>query len=317
MSEEARNPWFVFTLRETAEGGIELPKLSRLLENLSSTFYAIAREKAGLGGARPGPRTLKEEALAAVRLVKIEPGSAVIELAPPSLASQGQLGITDEPTPDDVALEFFEEARRIEAGERALPERWEIRRRVRSVVEDAGEIGAVAEIEFRPLFERPGRQIGGVLRATLRTRGLPEEEKLEPQVRIRRVSGHAFMVDVEPGRQRLRVKMPDGRDVTFDVAEELISKIRSALDQVVEVSIEEQVEGTVVSTRVARDLAILPTSGPGSDKPPKSLAELEREQNLPKERPDYVALASAIWETEADVSAFEEYLRTARHAEAS
>ena len=123
------------------------------------------------------------------------------------------------------------------------------------------------------------------------------------------------MVDIEPGRQRLRVKMPDGRDVTLDVDEELIVEIRAALDQVVAIDVEEALEGAVTSSRVARNVTVLPSSGPGSDKPPKSITELEREQDLPKERPDYQALASAIWETEEQVAEFAEHLAESRRAE--
>jgi hypothetical protein len=125
------------------------------------------------------------------------------------------------------------------------------------------------------------------------------------------------MVDVEPGRQRLRVKLPDGRDLTLHADEELISQITAALDQVVEIEVKEELEGGVTTSRVAREVEILPSSGPGSDRPPQSIEELEREQNLPKEPPDYQALASAIWETEAEVAEFEEHLREMRPAESS
>jgi len=122
------------------------------------------------------------------------------------------------------------------------------------------------------------------------------------------------MVDVELGRQRLRIKLPDGRDITLGVDEGLIEKIRGALDRVVEVEAEEELEGAVTSSRNVKNVAVLPSSGPGSDKPPKSLEELQREQDLPKQRPDYVALASAIWQSDEDVHAFEKYLRSARRA---
>ena len=123
------------------------------------------------------------------------------------------------------------------------------------------------------------------------------------------------MVDVEPGRQRLRVKLPDGRDVTLDVQEDLAVSLAAALDRAIEVQVEEEVEGNTPTSRVARDLTILPSSAPQSDQPPRSIAELEREQQLPRERPDYVALASAVWETEAEIAEFERYVREMRRAE--
>lgn len=313
MEDEERGAWFELTVQGMDGEGVEVPRLARLLESLSSSFYAIARAKIGDEGARPGPRTAAEDALAAVRLVRVEPGSATIELAPPPLAAQGRLPIGDVATPDDVAHDFFEEARRVEAGEPAEEGRWEIRRRVREVIESAGEIGSRAEIVYRPAIARPGIS-ERVLRATVRTREVRVQEPLERSTRRRHLSGHAYMVDVEPGRQRLRIKMPDGRDTTLDVDEELIEHIRAALDKVVEIEIEEEWEGNVASSRVARSLAVLPSSGPGSDEPPKSVAQLAREQNLPKERPDYVALTSAIWGTEGEVARFQEQVREARRA---
>lgn len=314
MLDERQSAWFKFTLRETGEGGVELPKLSRLLDHLSSTFYAIAREKAGLGPARPGPKTPKEEALAAIRLVRVEPGSATIELAPPPPSAQVRLIEADEPTPDDVAFDFFEEARLIGSGEAVQPGRWELRRRVRAVVDTAAEIGATAELEFRPLLPRPNQPVDAVLRTTFHTRGIPEEKPLERQVRTRRMTGHAYMVDVEPGRQRLRVKTHDGRDATVEVAEQLIPQISKALDQVVEVEIEEEIEGDVSVARKVLGLTVLPSSGPGSDKPPKSVDDLRREQGIPRKAPDYVALASAVWQTAHDVEEFEKYIHEIREA---
>jgi len=123
------------------------------------------------------------------------------------------------------------------------------------------------------------------------------------------------MVDVEPGRQRLRIKLPDGRDVTLDVDDEVAAKLGPILDRIIEIEIDEEMEGDVTARRVARGVDILPSSGPGSDLPPKTVEDLEREQELPAKRPDYVALASAIWRTEKELTEFEEHLREIRHAE--
>ena len=317
MTQEEQDPWFVFTVQGTEGHGVEIPKLARLLESLSATFYAIARAKIGTAGPRPGRRTIAEETLAGIRLVQVLPGSTRIELEPPPAATQAQLPILEEPTADDVALEFYEEVRRIEAAEPVPEGRLDVRRRVRTVIEDAAEIGSQAEIIYRPLTPRSGFPSATVLRTTIRTRGIPTEDRIEHSTRRRRLSGHAYMADVEPGRQRLRVKLPDGRDVTLEANEELKGRILAAIDRVVEIEVEEQMEGDVTTNRLVRAIEILPSSGSGSDQPPKSIEELEREQNLPKERPDYQALASAIWETEEQVAEFEEHLREMRPAELS
>jgi hypothetical protein len=312
MVEEESKPWFVFSVVDTDGEGVEVDKLSRLLQSLSSAFYAIARSKIGMAGPRPGRRKIAEEGLAAIRLVRVAPGSTVIEVAPPI---QGRLGMVEEPSPDDVALDFYEEVRRIEGGESPAADRVDIRRHVRAVVEEAGQIGPQAEIAYSPLFPRPGLPQRAVLRASIRTRDVAEEQLPEHRTRRRQLSGHAYMVDVEPGRQRLRVKLPDGRDMTLDVQEDLASELAAAVDRAIELQVEEEVEGSIPTSRVARGLTILPSSGPKSDQPPKSIQELEREQNLSGERPDYVSLASAVWETEAEVAGFERYVREIRRAE--
>ena len=315
MTNDQFEPWFVFSILDTEGEGVEVGKLSRLLSSLSSAFYAIARAKIGTAGPRPGRRKMAEETLAAVRLVRVSPGSMTIEVAPPPGAIQGRFAVVEEPTPDDVALDFYEEVRRIEAGESVPSDRIDIRRHVRVVVEEAGQIGPRAEIAYSPLSPRPGLPRGQVLRTSIRTREVAEQELTERQTRARRLSGHAYMVDVEPGRQRLRVKLPDGRDITLDVDEELGGRIAAALDRPVELQVQEEIEGGIPTSRVARDVTILPSSGSKSDKPPKSIAELEREQNLAKERPDYVALASAVWRTEGEIAEFERYVRELRRVE--
>lgn len=317
MTQQEQQPWFEFSVLETEGEGVEVGKLTRLLSSLSSSFYAIARAKIGMAGPRPGRRTIAEETLAGMRVIRVRPGSTTIEVAPPPGAIQGRLGIVEEPTPDDVALDFYEEMRRIEEGKPASADRQDIRRHVRSVIEEAGQIGPRAELVYRPLPGPPGVAPPQVLRTSIRTTEVPEEKPPGRRRLRRRLSGHAYMVDVEPGRQRLRVKLPDGRDTTLDVLKELVPGIAAALDQVVEIQVDEEVEGNISISRVASDLTVLPTSGPGSDQPPKSISELETEQRVPSEPPDYVALASSVWNTEEDIAEFEQYVRESRRAEST
>ncbi|MEX1252864.1 MAG: hypothetical protein WEE64_00850 [Dehalococcoidia bacterium] len=306
--------WFEFTVYDTEGDGIEIPKLARLLEDISAAFYSIARAKIGAAGSRAGRRTIAEETIGGARVLRVLPGSARIELAPPVSAAQAQLPLLDEPTADDVAFEFYEEIRNIEAGRPAAEERWDVRRRLRTVIEHAAEIGSRAEIKYRPLVRGPNFPQDAVLITSFRTKELPSEAPVRRSNRSRRVSGHAYMVDVEPGRQRLRLKLPDGRDLTVEVDGALAARIPAALDHVVEIDVQEEFEGEVSTSRMARNIDILASSGRGSDKPPKSVEELEREQNLPAERPDYVSLATTIWETEDEVTQFEEHIRQVRQA---
>lgn len=291
MTQDDTQPWFQFTVHDTEAAGVDIPKLARLLMDLSAAFYAIARAKKGKAGPRPGRRALAEEELAAFRLLRVEPGSATIELAPPPTDGQGKLPLFDEPTAEDVAFEFYREIESIDAGEPTAEDRLDLRRQVRVVIDDAGQIGSRAEVVYRPRTERPGILPGRVLKTSFRTVDLPEPEPLPRSVRTRHVSGHTYMVDVEPGRERLRVKLPDGRDMTLDVDADLASKMSDALDRVVDIEVEEEIEAGTPARRVVHDLAIVPLR-PVTDRPSISIEELEREQGLPAERPDYVALPS-------------------------
>ncbi len=311
-----QQPWFVFTIRDADVGGVEIPKLTRLLSNLSSALYVIARAKMGKAGRKPGRRGLAEDALAGARLVRVEPGSTAVELAPPPGDDSPRLPGFDEPLPDDIVFAFYDDVERIYRGDPPEDERWDIRNHVRAVIEDAGEIGSQAEITYRPRVERLRPHGRALLRRRFPTRQLPEEpESVSRASWTRVVSGHAYMVDIEPGRERLRVKLPDGRDMTVEVDAALASKMANALDRVVELHVEEEAEGDTPTKRIVHDLSVT-DSETESDQPSKSIHELAAEQVLPVERPDYVALASAVWRTKPQLAEFEEHLRQIRHAEA-
>jgi hypothetical protein len=161
----------------------------------------------------------------------------------------------------------------------------------------------------------PSAGIGEEVRVRMLTaEKAPEEPAVPRQSRSRRVTGRAYMVDVEPGRWRLRLKMPDGRDLTLDATEELAEILKRAVDQLVEIESIEELEGDSISSRTAVDLQVLPSSGPGSAKPPKSVEELAREQGMPATRPDYVALASNVWTSDDELAEFAEYLHQIRRS---
>ena len=313
---EADDSWFSFKIAETdgeAEG-VDLPKLTRLLEHLSAAFYTIARSRIGADLSRRGPRTAAEETLAAVRLVRIVPGSTTIEFAPPDVAVQNSLiPQTDVLTADTIVGEFIEEVRDIDKGKEVASGRWEVRRRVREVIEDAAQIGARGELRYRSRVSSLNDRTMSLL--SFRTRDIPTSKQPKTASRNRRLVGHAYMVDVEPGKQRMRLKMPDGRDITLEVDEELVARIAEALDQVVALQVEEQLDGGAVTSRTVRGLALLPSSGPGSDQPPTSIEDLLKEQGLPRQRPDYASLAGEIWRDEGEILEVAEHVASMRKVE--
>lgn len=312
MNEEQES-WLTLTIRDSAERGVEPSRLARILDELSSALFAIARERIGKS-VRRGRRTAEEEALAGARVLRVTPGSTSIELVPPPSATQLRMDLPNVVTPDDVALDFYEEMRRAQDHAPVPVEKIPVYRRVRSLLREASEIGSRVDITYRPLHRRPTFPQELVLRASVSTQELPKEVEIAETRRTRRLSGHAYMVDVEKGRQRIRIKLPDNRDVTLDVDEHLIDRIHEALNQVVSLDVEELLEGAAVERRVVQEIVVLPPAR-GSllvIAPPKTLEQLADDQEIPVTRSDYVALASKVWTSRKELDRFDRYLQDIR-----
>ena len=320
VNEPHGSAWFEFRIEETEGLGVEAGKLSKLLQDMSSAFYAIARTKLGREANRPGRHMVDEDALAAIRILRLSPGSAVIEAEPPAIAPLDQAGLAlpddNRVTAEDVLIEFALEARRIGRRDRTAPAGSEVRRRVQTVLKDAREIGRVSEVVVRPRSDRslPIDLQDNEFRVRVDAAATLEEHTADTPAlpRRRRLSGHAYMVDVEPGRYRIRLKLPDGRDLTLEADAALANALRSAVDRVVEIEAVEELTGDQIASRTVVDLAVLPSAGPGSDKPPKTIEELAEEQGLSGASPDYENLASLVWQDREQASEFAAYLQQVR-----
>ncbi len=301
MSAEPQ-PWFLFRIEDSDEAGIEPPKLARLLTEMSAAFYAIARMQIDETPTRPGRRTYQEEAIAGARIKSIIPGSTTIELAPPAAADQARL-FQDEPDADSVISTFAEEIENIEQDVPPDPSRWEVRHRVRAVLERAGDIGSRGMIAYNPRPGRSGREMRSVL-TTFRIRDLPAENpRSQPWVVRHQLSGRAYMADVEPGRERMRLKLSNGRDVTLDVAPDAVHEIKGNLEKLVEVDVVQTMEGDAPSKRMVESARALPDMEEPNDIPPRTLDEIETDLKLPR-RVNYEALATAVWRTPEEVEEF-------------
>jgi hypothetical protein len=125
--------------------------------------------------------------------------------------------------------------------------------------------------------------------------------------------GHVYMVDVELGRQRLRVKLPTDADVTMDLDPELRGAAKDYLDQPVRALVDEARVNRRVVRRLVREVNILDLSQEGPERPPHSLQELAAQQGLVSRAvPDYVALASAVWPKLRDIDEWEGYVAAKR-----
>jgi hypothetical protein len=56
------------------------------------------------------------------------------------------------------------------------------------------------------------------------------------------------------------------------------------------------------------------THRPQTKRRSRPIAELVREQRIPSERPDYVALFSKVWHTPEEVTEFQRHIRAIRRA---
>jgi hypothetical protein len=313
---DGRLPWFEFRIEETEGRGVEIEKLTRVFQDLASAFYSVARARLGKP-SRPGPHTPDEQALASIRILRVSPGSTVIEAEPPTGGFQGELApFGDQPSADDVAHDLLQEMQRIDQGEPSIYRRPDVRRHIQSLIKGAAEIGRVAEAVHRPRRPFTDAQSAGELRVRLRASAVAEDIQTAPiaEPRRRRVAGHAYMVDVEPGRWRIRLKLPDGQDITLDASSELADVMKQAVDRVVEIESIEELVGDVVSSRTAVELHLLPSAGAGSLRPPKLIEELAAEQGMPANRPDYEVLATAVWQSDEDLADFESHLDQIRRA---
>lgn len=311
MANSEDNSWLVLRIEEVEAGSFEIQKVSRLLNDLSSALFSIARKRIGMPTDRPGPRTPAEERVAGFRLVKITEGSLLIELAPPVSEPQARFDLQGDASAEDVAYDFYRTVEDIAANRPLADSDRNIVRRVMTVVQDIADIGPRLDIKFHPLSPNRFPKAPRELHAVLNTRMVPELLERATKRERRRLIGHTFMVDVEPGKERIRLKLSDGRDITLGVDQGAADNLESALNRVVEVEIDEEHEEGGPTKRTIQQLDIVQSE---TDDPPKTLSQLEEEQNLPVERPDYVRLASAVWKTQEDVEHFNIHVREIRRA---
>jgi hypothetical protein len=247
--------------------------------------------------------TLDERAIAALRVTAVRPGSIALQFAaPPPVEIQNDL-MGRRVTADEVVTDFIslcEEA----TGANVQVRSTRSSRAVSELLRTAARIGTNATLTH---IDTQGNETRASIPLDQDWNRLLEEDSAEIEQRV--IIGHVYMVDVELGRQRLRVKLPDESDVTLDVHEELLGQIGETIDNLAELHVTEaSVDGRIIE-RVVGSYRLLPVRERGALKPPKSLLEIARERGfLLRPPPDYAQLASAIWETEDDVRDFERYI---------
>lgn len=306
MTAQRDDPWLRFRIADADSAGVDTRTLASLLDDLADAMLAAARQRLGQPARRSGRMSALEHRLAAIRVVSVTPGSLSVEFRePPSVGAyqttfDSELGI--ELTADIIARDLIAEVESTKAGGAPAIGTEQRRDAVERLLLRAGTIGDFAEITHKSLTGE--RSEVSVELAAARPRVIRDSTS-----RNVTLFGHAYMVDVEMGRQRLRVKLPSGADLTMDLDAELRSIAMQALDQPVQVTVDETLSGGTVTHRLVQDVRVLDLDEQGPESPPKALLDLAREQGLLfGPAPDYVALATEVWQTSADIQEAEGYL---------
>ena len=306
----AQHNWLQLRLDGDVEGGVDARALANLLTDVVAAARFIADERLGVGPRR-GPMNTVERGLASFRVTSVSPGSVVIQLAAPRTATERQLAFASQDLgPDTIADSLVSELNDISQGTAHSEGGYERRRMVERIVRSAGQIGRVAEVtRFNSAVA------DAEPRVVLLQLDAPVQQPVAPELTIRQtvLYGHVYMADVEMGRQRLRIKLPDDSDQTMAIDDNVVDHAAEALGQLAEVHVSEATVDGRVMERVVGHIRLLEASERGVDLPPKSIQQLAQEQGLAmRPTPNYVELLSELWPTESDAEAFREYLRTSR-----
>ena len=136
-----------------------------------------------------------------------------------------------------------------------------------------------------------------------------------PTVRQQVMFGQVLAAEPADGRQRVRVQVGAGPDVTMSVEGALVDRMRDLLGQHVELCVSETLVDDSVVDRVVDEVRRLNPGECGVDVPPRSIDALACEQGLHlRPPPDYPSILSGLWESEAEAEAFREEIRSGRAA---
>ena len=301
-------PWLSFRVGDVADGGVDARSLANLLTSFADAMRTAARVRLGMPERKAGRLTAAERHLAALRVVSVKPGSVEVELSEPPPVETQQVLLFDRTrvTPDLVVTDLIDEFRSLAADEDARPVSRPVRRAAIRLASRAAAIGGSASIFHRPAGEDPVSVTLDVTRHFV---------PVEPDTQLRTLVlfGHAYMLDVEQGRERVRIKLPSQLDATMNTGTELRGRLDDVLDQPVKATVQEiREDGRVVDRRVL-EIERLELNDVGPDRPPRSVVELAALRGLtPGRPPPYVRLAEGVWPEDTDIDDFDAYWQDLR-----
>lgn len=299
--------WFEYRIEGAQlDAGVDARALADTISALVAAARTEAAMRLGLPDSR-GPMKAVERSLAALKITGIKPGSVVLEFAPPT---SGPIQLTMQGvtfSADDVLQDLMKDLRLASETGTASLTSVRKRRAIERLLRSSGRLGTRVQASFHAgthpdVVELPVETVA-------------REVARDTVSRSRSLFGHVYMVDVELGKRRLRVKLPDETDVTMDVDDEAAERAADSLDRIAEVRVLEQLDGDQVVQRLVVDVRVVDAPASAPLRAPISLLELARRQGvLLRGKPDYQLLATALLPTEADAVEFHERVAIARSA---
>jgi len=292
--------WFEFKIEGASlDDGVDAAALSNTIRDLVSALRVNASVRLNLPERR-GPANAAERALSAVRITGLRSSSIVIECAPPKPIQHQPSLLKHEVDPTIVATDLVADLAL--ASERGIDAVSSQRRRqaLARLLQSSGKLGTRARATIRAEGVEP-------VEAAIDLEHVIERElaTVSNEIRLVTLIGHIYMVDVESGRVRMRIKLPDETDVTVSAQEELADRMPTFVGQLASVQISEVWAGDTLLERTAVDAEVIETSVHRPLRPKRSLLDLAREQGLLlADIPDYGTLADELWPTETEVEKF-------------
>ena len=291
-------PWILLSYEGgELDKGVTAGELAALLQSLSQAFNAAARALAGDGALETRRGRLPEDLakVARFRIERIERGALVVEASPPLEASFAGDEFIDS---DRVARLVIEKIAEVASSPRQTSASLgNIQRSARRVANFARRKRSQLTIQHNPTTSNLEPWSRTIIHQDEPPARLVEESAL---VESEIVNGRVFMVDIEPGRSRLRVVSSDGRHVTAMIDDRLRLEAASALNKLAVVTLSVIHTGLNVGSRQVQSILVIDDSLEQMPAP----EALAHKQSIPDDPPDYAALAEEIWPTDEDAAAF-------------
>ncbi len=305
--ESDQGPWAEFVVDGGAKDGIDASALASLLSSLARAARCVAADllHRPVSAGRIGNQ---ERDIAKILVSGISNSSVHIQLSAPKLGSGVQLELEGGDLNSVTADEVMETLQSDLASTSPVPGMSKERR------------AAVADVLHN------SRRLGNELRMTSKQSRAKGHSFTTVQLSNRVDKGKqanssgvlfgvTYMVDVEPGKARLRLRTFEGESFRCDVPSALIRRLPPIVGKPIEVRFEQKAASRGVPRNVARSLRLLDESEVGAYPVPKRWRQLAAQHRIDFDCiPEETDLIRACFESEDEMDQFREFLQQMRQA---